>query len=838
MSETVPPGDVPGTTTPWRQVHQVGAAAGASAGAGEGGTAGAVAGAAAGAEAARPFADAADEARRQAQDAAVDAGASKGNAERAAEDARTEADRASGKAADAEAKALLADEAANRAGLAAIQATTASPIYPDVATGLAATAEGDTFNVQGEGATYATTYRKVDGAAVYVSELPSKEAVDAIPARIASIPGVPVAIIGADGSVPFAIYGDGSRVEFGGFTFERASNGDLLIGGGDLPGVMRISGGGKVSAPTFGVGDSALTSSDLGSWLHAHLDQQNAAVFAYREGEFVAPGIQSRINPDGSWALHGPNGPVVTMTPDGGVDIPAGPASYGSVAGVPILLLDSQGNGIALDETFTPIGSSTGGGNDDTGDYSTAQLKSLAQEARDYSSAIRRRRPANLRSLLLAEIMLHNIAGQSLSSGWEGWPSLSREQFYDLVMMGRSVQPQGQSSAFWLPMGDDPALQPMVSTVRGVTAQLLTPAQQAALSPGAVNCGETPLEGSNNHLRRAYLLRYGHGLAGDPDHLWVAAADGVGARSIAQLSPGADPDLFQRYRDTVTLAQAQAVALGKTFAVGDQIIIQGEEDYSLGTTYEAYRDGLKAYIQARRDYAASIDGQVGIVPVFIVQTGGRFVSDAQQLAIGRAQIAVAREMDGVFIVSSTSPYPDKNGHLSSNGYRWMGNQIGKVRARVHLDREGWMGTHVKRWEYRGRTLIGLFHAPVPPLQFARPYTIWAVSNAYTSPSRGIYATDEQGEMTIDQVEIVEDVLVSARMSREPVGTLTVWLGKATPFVGATCIADSDTTPLHDVYEYTAGSGQYPQEDIPELVGLSYDACNFCLADVQIATAAS
>ncbi|EHL99398.1 GDSL-like protein [Acetobacteraceae bacterium AT-5844] len=52
MSETVPPGDVPGTTTPWRQVHQVGAAAGASAGAGEGGTAGAAAGAVAGAEAA------------------------------------------------------------------------------------------------------------------------------------------------------------------------------------------------------------------------------------------------------------------------------------------------------------------------------------------------------------------------------------------------------------------------------------------------------------------------------------------------------------------------------------------------------------------------------------------------------------------------------------------------------------------------------------------------------------------------------------------------------------------------------------------------------------------
>jgi hypothetical protein len=66
MSETIPPGDVPATSTPWRQVHQVGAAAGASAGAGSGAETGAVAGA----DAAKPFADSAAASEAVALDAA------------------------------------------------------------------------------------------------------------------------------------------------------------------------------------------------------------------------------------------------------------------------------------------------------------------------------------------------------------------------------------------------------------------------------------------------------------------------------------------------------------------------------------------------------------------------------------------------------------------------------------------------------------------------------------------------------------------------------------------------------------------------------------------------
>jgi hypothetical protein len=84
--------------------------------------------------------------------------------------------------------AAVAEAARNDAAVAAAQAQAGATLYPDVATGLAATAEGKSFSVQASGSTFSTTYRKTNGAAVLVGSLPSKVAVDDLGTQVAAVP--------------------------------------------------------------------------------------------------------------------------------------------------------------------------------------------------------------------------------------------------------------------------------------------------------------------------------------------------------------------------------------------------------------------------------------------------------------------------------------------------------------------------------------------------------------------------------------------------------------------------------------------------------------------------
>ncbi|KZE16234.1 glycosyl hydrolase family 28-related protein [Sphingomonas hankookensis] len=75
------------------------------------------------------------------------------------------------------AAATLASGEADRADLAASGAVAASNLFPTVAAGLAATAEGGFFTVVGDGAsTYAILYREVSGAAIEQARYASKAA--------------------------------------------------------------------------------------------------------------------------------------------------------------------------------------------------------------------------------------------------------------------------------------------------------------------------------------------------------------------------------------------------------------------------------------------------------------------------------------------------------------------------------------------------------------------------------------------------------------------------------------------------------------------------------------
>jgi hypothetical protein len=477
-------------------------------------------------------------------------------------------------------------------------------------------------------------------------------------------------------------------------------------------------------------------------------------------------------------------------------------------------------------------GGGGGGGSAGFGDFTSPELAEAQEECAAYSRNVRRR----VQTLCQPnrQLVLWIMLGQSLGAAYEASPALPYVTPPDCFMFGQSVHPMVEGNAIWTPIGGSAVLTPLAPTVRDGTS-LLNAAQQAALPfriPGIV--GQTHLEGFAAQFRRDWLQYIGQPL-GAPDNRWVFAECAVGGKSNAELSPGANPELFNKVRSLIDQVAAFAAAAGWSFMVGGFLHQQGEQDYTSGTPTSVYKPGLWALLTAARSYAASVTGQAGTIPVYLFQTGGQFASDAQQLAVARAQLAVADEMEGVYLALNNGRVPDKDGHLTSNGSHWNGLQGGKVATRTIIHGEDWEPTRPIRWQHRGRTLLGLFHTPVGDLRFGTPYTGRAAAPAASTTARGIRPVDSIGAMPVTEVRPLGQVL-GVTLGRNPSGALTAWLGSATN-QGAICISDSDETRLNGAYSYIAGFGQTADEDLgPDVVGLSYDGRNFAAADVQLSEA--
>lgn len=479
---------------------------------------------------------------------------------------------------------------------------------------------------------------------------------------------------------------------------------------------------------------------------------------------------------------------------------------------------------MTLEQLAAALGGALGPG---AGAFTTAEIAAYQEEAAAYSDAVTRRTVAL--SQPDAELVLWLAYGQSLSLGAQSWPPATRAQAApDLFMMGSSVHSQ-TSNTVWAPLGGG-GLNPLVSTVV-YTNTPLTDEQIAALDPNAAPSGETPLEGFLAQLRPAWLASRGKP-AGDPNNRWVAAACGIGSSSLASLSKGATPqEKFNRLRGAITSAKALATANGWSFKIGGMLFDQGQEDYQIDTSAAAWLALFTQFAADFREYAVSQTGQSGTIPIFLIQSGGISGRDAQELAVGRAQIAAA-SIPGVYVAASNAPVPDKGTHLTAHGSRMVGMQAGKAAARVLVGGEGYEATRAIRWVYRDRTLLGLFHPPVFPLRLTTAY-----DGRTPVPPRadaGIYVADDAGQNALTSPAIINRLIV-AQLGRAPSGVCKVWLGRRTaPYNGIVSIADSDSTRLAAGYDYVAGSGQWESENIPALVGLSYPAASFALADVQTA----
>ncbi len=420
----------------------------------------------------------------------------------------------------------------------------------------------------------------------------------------------------------------------------------------------------------------------------------------------------------------------------------------------------------------------------------------------------------------------HVIAyGQSLATGWEGWPALSRQPRGDSLMLGRSVRPESENAPHFAPVGGA-ALHPLVATVQDTsTGVLLTEAQVAGLPAGNVALGETVLEGAVNAYRSGLLAV--RGPASVPARV-LASACGVGGRTLEALSRGARPDLFNRLRDCVGLAKQAAAAGGQRYQVLALLLLQGEQNASAtdGGTADraAYRALLvRLYHDLVAELAHGIAGQEMPPALFIYQTGGAYACD--ELGVAMGQLDVALGLPGCFMAGPAYPVTDKGGHLDANGYRWLGAQFGKVMHLVLTLGEAWRPLHPRAAALDGQIVRVRFAVPVAPLVWGRPF---AGHRPVDVADRGFTVMDAEGLVPVQGVALTGPDSLDVMLARPPRGPTTLrYADRRHGGMGA--LHDSDATVAQDSYEFDPRTGHAPSAAVPELVGRPYPLMNWCVA---------
>ncbi|CAI2535184.1 Uncharacterised protein [Serratia liquefaciens] len=464
----------------------------------------------------------------------------------------------------------------------------------------------------------------------------------------------------------------------------------------------------------------------------------------------------------------------------------------------------------------------------DTGSGSVSRFDLVAYDAQNkaYSQSVRDRYNADVQRLVSALNHLL-IYSQSLGTQQEGHPALSKDPIddYDNLMLGDSVRPKSRTAAEFVPVGEA-VLKPLKAVVQsGDGSNILTDSEAAALAPNAGNEGEGGAA-LGNFLRKLWLQS--NCLERDTARRFVVSSTGVNGRTIEELSKGAKPELYQRPLQAVQQVKDIAAQMGVSYSIAAFVFLQGEWNYN-GTrggvqTKDGYEGKLETlFPNMTNDMAYGIAGQKSPPAIFMYQTGGSYTVDKFDLAIGMAQWEFCKKNKNAYLVTPAYPYPDKGGHLTSNGYRWMDMQFAKVMHRVLNEGQGWEALGPIRIIRIGRVVYVLYHVPSPPLQF-RPAYVGRTPTIYAD--KGFRVTDAtDSAVPIESVEIVADTIIKITLAAEPVGAAKLWYGDKTAHNGNGNVFDSDSFASLANYEYQAGSGQTADENIPELVGKPYPLNN-------------
>jgi hypothetical protein len=537
--------------------------------------------------------------------------------------------------------------------------------------------------------------------------------------------------------------------------------------------------------------------------------------------DFVDDGMET-------YAYIGNDGLVIggtTFAPDGSVAL-----SVATLASAEISASDASAGLDFIDDGMEVAASINSDGSLEgfagtTATHSDAELGWRNAENLTESSAMATRIVTNIARPVYE--LNHFISyGQSLSIGSEGTPVLTTAATYGNLMYGDQVRPTTNNSATatWDRVG--------ASAFNGMVATGGT---------------EVPIIGAINTYRRMYLAS--RGVASDANIRFVASSAGIGGRNIAQLTLGASPDIFQRVISVMDQANAQATSDGFTYGVAAMLWLQGESNMT--TLAADYLAALRTIYADFKAAAIAETGQADPPAFFTYQTTQVYASDSVDMGTQMAQLTMALEDDGVFMVGPVYPYPDSNNlHLPANSYRWLGAQFGKVMHRVLTLGHRWKPLYMRRATRRGLEVLIDYHVPYPPLAFEDPWmqdgwfigetALGQTNTRFAVPNKGFSIRSTTGaEQTISDIAIVSDTQILLTLAVEPSASLSLVLryanGKNAQF-GHGCVRDSDPALADEEWEHV--TSRTDADTNAALLGARYPLHNWAVAqqiDIEVLT---
>lgn len=437
------------------------------------------------------------------------------------------------------------------------------------------------------------------------------------------------------------------------------------------------------------------------------------------------------------------------------------------------------------------------------------------------------------------------ITGQSLSTGAEGWPHLSRTQTLGNLQIGTDCRQRSYSVDTYEVAGDK-VFTPLVANTPNGSA-LLTDSEINALSPGDGTKGEHVGPGMLNMSKSLFNRHFN---VMDTTHQFVCVSVGQGGRNISELSKdnptNTDTDSIDRYNWYLgALSAIDSAAGAESWQVGAIVFMQGEDDYvSDNPPDDGPLPNKASYLAKLTTYKADLvadalaTSEQSAEPLFILyQTGGNYTRDLDEfdnpgLHIGMAQLALTDSDPGVIMAGPVYPYSDKGGHLDANGYRWFGQKLGQVHHHCVTLGKQWMPLRPIAITQIDDTTIDIdFHVPAPPLQFQPVYV--GDSNEGSAltlyDARGFTLSDDNGGVAVVNAELVGQTIVRLTAARALAGNPYVWYADRATHGGNGNLCDSDKTQSYDAYEYRPEWGMYASANRAEFVNKPYPLNNWCVA---------
>lgn len=347
------------------------------------------------------------------------------------------------------------------------------------------------------------------------------------------------------------------------------------------------------------------------------------------------------------------------------------------------------------------------------------------------------------------------IYGQSLSTGQQTCPELSRTNYRGNLMVGQYEWLSGVGSN-------------NMDAFYDLKAVSLNGTDYIPTGVNDQTNGETPninFANASKRLLDNYLL----GLA---DRKILATSCGVGGMSIELLSkncPNNGGSIYTRFINAVKKCKELANTGSKTISCSAIIWMQGEynaaakeeQGWTSGTNATSNKDDYKAYlIGGNTSDGVSHNGLINDMIsdiknvynqedspiVFSSQIGPNFNTSFDN-PIDMALLEVNNESENFLLVAPSYCVTDRRAHLDPNGTRWIGEYYAKAWFKKVVLGLNWKPLQPNKIEKYDNYLMITFDVPEPPIVFDTK-TVRAVSNY------GFKIKDDGTDVDIQSVEIM------------------------------------------------------------------------------------